>query len=138
MSKVYNIILRILIFITIVVIAFAFFNNTGHTIKNNIDENNFKIEAYFKYHDSLLINGKFSYNNNNVSLLGNIKSLNPLKIKAVELVFQQFDNADKKVGEESLLINKELDRNGKISFIKEGFTLDKKTNYIVVVPNEVK
>ena len=138
MSRFYNIILRILIFSTIVVIAFAFFNKSGQTIKNNNEAFGFKIETYFKYQDSLLVNGKFSSNNNIVSLSGNIKSLSPVKIGAVELIFQQFDDADKLIGQETLLINKEIEKNKIISFKKEGFTLDKKTKYILIIPNEIK
>lgn len=138
MKNIYNIILRILIFVTIVIVAYAFFNNPSTLFNKLNSSSDLKIEIYYKTVDSLLMNGNLNKKDNIVSMSGNIKSYNPAKLNSIELTFQQFDKSDIQVGQETLLINKEISKNEIISFKKEGFTLDNKTNYIIIIPKAIK
>lgn len=135
MKKFLGILLRILIFLTIVFVAYTFFSNSSNPFSKKNSSEEVKIEVYFKSEDSVLLNGRLTRESNVVSLTGSIKSRNNAKIKSLELVFRQFDKSDVQVGQETLLINREIQKNEKISFKKEGFTLDPKTDYLIIIPD---
>lgn len=137
MSKVLNVFLRVLVFVTIALSVYVFVNSGNVINKNNL-QSDVNMSFYKKYDvffinpgkDSTFVMATFSKENDIIIINGRIKSYATKKINLFDVEISYFSEENKQVGKESLTIQKECAPKSFIEFRKEGMTIPDETKEI--------
>lgn len=132
--KFFNIILRVLIFATILLVAYLFFKpDTLSPERARIKTSNLELDSRYDIYfvnpskDSIYITGNLFKRDNRILVEGKIKSLSRTKLKYIDIEFKYFDENNILIGKESLTIQKVILPKSLNQFVKEGLTIPEGT-----------